>query len=116
MLPTAELLRVALTGLELNLSKVNAAIAEIRSELGQHSASPRAAAPAAGKRKPFSAAAKKRMAAAQKLRWAKTRGESTPAAAPKKAKRKMSAAGRARIIAATKKRWAAFHAAQKANS
>jgi len=56
------------------------------------------------------------MAAAQKLRWQKARGEAPTKPAAKKPKRKMSAAGRARIIAATKKRWAAFHAAQKASA
>jgi len=37
------------------------------------------AAPAAGKRKPFSAETKAKMAAAQKARWAKVKGDSAPA-------------------------------------
>lgn len=51
------------------------------------------------------------MAAAQKARWAKIRGEAEPASslvAPKPArqKRNLSAAGRKAISEATKKRWA----------
>ncbi len=52
-----------------------------------------------------SAATRARMAAAQRARWATTRGKT-----PKKARRmrrKISAAGRARIAAAAKARWAA---------
>jgi hypothetical protein len=61
------------------------------------------------KRKKFSAAARKRMALAQKARYAKLKGESEPptpvtAEAPK-VKRKISPEGLKRIIAATKKRW-----------
>ena len=64
----------------------------------------------------MSAAARARIAAAQKARWAKQKGESetaAPSAAPKR-KRKMSAAGRARIIAATKARWARVRAGKEA--
>jgi len=60
------------------------------------------------------------MAAAQKARWAKIRGDaeaaSSPAAAKPK-KRKLSAAGRKAISEATKRRWALKRAeAQKAQS
>src|ERR1035441_8227130 len=61
----------------------------------------------------ISAAAHRRMAIAQKKRWAATKGEYEPPApleAPK-AKRKISKEGLARIVAATKKRWAAVRAA-----
>ena len=59
----------------------------------------------------MSAAARRRIAAAQKARWAKIRGEAEPTSsstAPKPAKRKraLSAAGRRAISEATKKRWA----------
>jgi len=113
---------MALPGLEARLADIVSKIAEIRSELGQHRTRSTAAEPEPGrrKRKPMSAATKRKMAAAQKLRWSRVHGKSTTAAAapsaPAKNKRKMSAAGRARIIAATKARWAAFHAAQKANA
>lgn len=76
-----------------------------------------AVAPAAkrGGRRTFSAATKAKMAAAQKARWAKLKGNAAPATAtvsapvPKK-KRKMSAAGKANIRAAVKARWAKVNA------
>src|SRR5689334_21090505 len=70
------------------------------------------------KRKAFSAETKRKMALAQKARWASLKGnsssESSSKAVPAKAKRKISKAGRAAIIAATKKRWADFRAAKAA--
>ena len=70
----------------------------------------------------FSAATKAKMAAAQKARWAKLKGNAVvatppnnqPSAPAQKKKRKMSAAGRAAIIAATKARWAKLRAAKVA--
>jgi len=59
------------------------------------------------------------MAAAQKARWAKIRGEVEPASAEPKPtnQRKLSAAGRKAISQATKKRWALKRAeAQKPQS
>jgi hypothetical protein len=60
------------------------------------------------KRKKFSAASRRKMALAQKTRWAKIKGEieplSPPTPAPSKPKRRISAEGMKRIIAATKKR------------
>jgi len=55
------------------------------------------------------------MAAAQKARWAKIRGEAEPASSlaatkPARQKRKLSAAGRKAISEATKRRWAAKRA------
>jgi hypothetical protein len=69
----------------------------------------------------MSAAARKRIALAQKKRWAAYKaGHETKAPAPKSApkpkKRVISAAGRARIVAATKKRWAAYRKAQEAKA
>jgi hypothetical protein len=64
----------------------------------------------------MSASARNKIAAAQRARWAKVKGqkpETTGAAggeAPKK--RKMSAAGRAKIAAAAKARWAKFRASK----
>jgi len=68
-----------------------------------------------GKRKKFSLASRKKMAAAQRARYAKLRGDSEPAQAEsvKPKKRKMSAAGRRAISIATKKRWAAIKAAKR---
>jgi hypothetical protein len=64
-----------------------------------------------------SAAVRKRMKEAQRLRWAKIRGQSeSPAPVlpePSKPKRQISAEGMKRIIAATKKRWRLQRAAAK---
>ena len=57
----------------------------------------------------MSASARRRIAAAQRKRWAALKNAQ---AAPPKPKRKLSAAGRRAIIEATKKRWAAIRAAK----
>ena len=62
----------------------------------------------------MSAAARRRIALAQKKRWAAYKAEKGTPAKPKRQKRVLSAAGRARIVAATKKRWAAYRKAQQA--
>jgi hypothetical protein len=54
----------------------------------------------------MSPAGKARIAAAQRARWAKAKGQANP-------KRKLSAAGRARIAAAQRARWAKIRAAKK---
>ena len=58
----------------------------------------------------MSAAGRRRIAAAQRARWAKVKGQ---AAAPKP-KRHISAAGKKRIAAAARARWAKIRAAKKA--
>ena len=72
----------------------------------------------ARKRRKRSAAVRKRMALAQKARWAKIKGEieppTPPAPEPSKPKRRISAEGMKRIIAATKKRWRLKRAAENA--
>ena len=111
------LLAAALSGLEFERARLDAVISEIRTELTQSDAGRPAkvasdtAQKAAPKKGGMTAAGKRRIAAAQRKRWALLKASQ---AAPKKARRKMSAEGRANIIAATKKRWAAFHKAQKA--
>jgi hypothetical protein len=57
----------------------------------------------------MSASARRRIAAAQRKRWAAVKNAK---AAPPKPKHKLSAAGRRAIIEATKKRWAAVRAAK----
>jgi hypothetical protein len=68
-------------------------------------------------RRTLSASARKRISVAQKLRWAKARNRSKPAAAtesaPVKRTRTISAEGKKRIAAATRQRWAKFRAAKK---
>ena len=64
----------------------------------------------------MSVAARKRIADAQRKRWAavkKGAASEAVASAPKKAKRRLSPEGRRRIIEATKKRWAAVRAAAR---
>jgi hypothetical protein len=116
----AELLEAALVGLEHQRSEIDEKMAELRREIGggreglaaRKSAAVDSAVPAP-KRRTRSAAVRRRMAAAQRKRWAELKKTHAEVAAPAK-KRKISAAGRKRIIAATKKRWAEFHAKKAA--
>jgi hypothetical protein len=68
----------------------------------------------------LSAASRRKMALAQKARWASVRKQSQPAAAVGKAtgatpaKRTMSAASRKKIAVAVRARWAKIRAAKKA--
>ena len=107
---TPEIINAAIVGFEQQKRRIDDQIAELRSLLPGDSAGSDATTEAAPrKRKKFSAAARRRMRDAQRLRWANSRGESSAPAKPEPAKhkRKLSAAGRAAIITATKKRWAA---------
>ena len=69
----------------------------------------------------ISAASRRKMALAQRARWAAVRKEPKPetgvakttASAPLKHKHKISAAGRKRMAAATRLRWAKFREAKK---
>ena len=105
-----DILAAALEGYEAQKNRVSAKIAEIRSILGGTAAPSEGAKP---KRK-VSAAARRRMARAQKLRWKKIKQSAAPAqAATAKPKRRLSAGARKRIAAAQKKRWAAIKKAAK---
>jgi hypothetical protein len=57
----------------------------------------------------MSASARRKIAAAQRARWAKLKGH---VEAPK-SKRQISAAGKRRIAAAARERWARFRAARQ---
>jgi len=117
---TDEIVRAAIDGLTARKTHLNERIAELRAMLSGPAQPTNAAEPTPRKRRKFSAAALRRMRAAQRLRWARVRGESKPAApATKKAtkpKRRISPEGLKRIIAATKKRWRLQRAAAKAKS
>ncbi len=68
-----------------------------------------------GRRGVMSAAARERIAAAQRARWARVKGTAGAQPAPKAASakpgpRKMSAAARAKIAAAARARWARVRA------
>lgn len=95
--------------------------AELAQLLGASAAPMATPAPAAPKKRGpkkggMSAEGRARIAAAQKARWAKVKGQKLAVSAkpelPAK-KRKMSAAGRAAIIAAQKARWAKVKASKK---
>jgi hypothetical protein len=72
---------------------------------------------ATASRRSLSATARRKMAAAQKARWAKVRGESRAAINGKpgsaRPKRTLSAAARRKIAAAQRARWAKVRAAQQ---
>jgi hypothetical protein len=109
-----DLLAMALVGYEAQIEKINAAIREIQAQLGHRGPGrPRATADEAPpSKRTMSAAARSRIAAAQRKRWAalkKSQSQGKGVAAPKK--RKLSAAGRRAIIEATRKRWAAVRKA-----
>jgi hypothetical protein len=111
---TNEILQAAIDGFEAQKQRIDAQIAALRQSMSGAPEEPAAAAPPSGrKRRKMSAAGRKRIAEAQRKRWAGIKKDSDkPAAAkPAKKKRKLSPEGRRRIIEATKKRWAAVHAA-----
>jgi len=106
-----EVILAAIEGFESQKKQIDNRIAELR-QLQNGNRAESAATPQVrtGKRRKFSAAARRRMREAQQRRWAVVRGETAPSRpattkAPKR-KRHLSAAGRKAIIAATKKRWA----------
>jgi hypothetical protein len=108
-----DILTAALEGYEAQRNRVNAKIAEIRSLLGGTAAPSEGAKP----QRKVSAAARRRMARAQKLRWKKIKQGAEPAkAATAKPKRRLSAGARKRIAEAQKKRWAAIKKAAKPQS
>jgi hypothetical protein len=113
----SEILAAAIEGFEAQKRRIDEQIAGLRAMLSGESAEPAAAPEGVPRKRRVSAAARRRMALAQRARWAKMRGESappTPAAEsePLRAKRRISEEGMKRIIAATKKRWAAIRAAK----
>jgi hypothetical protein len=117
---TETIIEAAIAGFEAQKTSIDGQIAELRAMLNGSAAKQTVAAQESptGKRKKFSAASRRKMAEAQRLRWAKLKGGTQPAkpaavAAPKP-KRKLSASGRAAIIAGTKKMWARKRAAAKA--
>ena len=87
--------------------KIQSLQEELGQLLGSETSTPAQSADAPKKRK-FSAAARAKMRAAQKARWAKIKGTTPEAEPPQKAKkRKMSAQGLANIRAGVAKRMAA---------
>jgi hypothetical protein len=117
--PSIDQLKRAITVSE-QIQKLESELASILGTSARVSAPAKVASVAADKpartRKGLSAAGRARIAAAQKARWAKAKGDAAPAAAAPKAaakskskgkvKRVLSPEARARIVAAVKRRWA----------
>src|SRR6266851_1702008 len=104
------ILNAAREGLELQKQRIDQQITQVRAMLGiRPRGRPRKSAPPApafspqpaSRRGTMSAAGRRRIALAQKKRWAAYK--KAKSGVPKK--RTMSAAGRRRIAEATKKRW-----------
>jgi hypothetical protein len=113
-MPTLIQLKQAVTIAE-QIEKLQATLSSLIGGSGSVASAPKAAsAPVAkaGKRT-MSAEARARIAAAQRARWAKSRGTSKAPASPAKKKGKLSPEGRAKIVAALKARWAAKRAGKK---
>jgi hypothetical protein len=109
-----EILTMALVGFRAERSRLDGMIAELQSRLGGKKAAG-TASPAASKNPGggMSEEGRRRIAEAQRLRWAalKKGKPATAAAKAPKQKRVLSAEGRKRIAEATKKRWAAYRKA-----
>ncbi len=106
-----EILRAALIGYQHERARIDDAIAELKRRLATSSAKA-STSPAASKRRALSPAARRRIALAQKKRWAAYRSKNGAKTEPKIQKRKLSAEGRRHIVEALKKRWAAVKAAK----
>ncbi len=111
---TNAIIEAAIYGFEAQKRALDTQIAELRAMLSGEPAEAAPVTPTGLPRRKMSAAAREKIAEAQRRRWAAAKGEAAPEtpAAPKP-KRKISAAGKAAIAAATKKRWAAYRAAKK---
>jgi hypothetical protein len=101
-----DFLQAALAGYLHHLSEINQKIAELRARIGNRADGTTAPA----RRRTMSKDGRRKIAAAQKKRWAAVK-QAKPAQA--KPRRKMSAAARKRIGDAARKRWASLKAKQK---
>ena len=111
---TPEIIIAAIAGFEAQKDNIDSRIAEIRSMLDGGRSEPAATTETVKPRMKRSAAVRRRMALAQRARFAKLKQGSKPdAQTAKPKKRKMSAAGRRAISLAAKKRWAAIKAAKR---
>lgn len=106
---TTETIHAAIEGFESQKQRIDLQIDELRQLLKGERAAAAPESEAPEPKRKMSAAGRRRIAAAQKARWAKIHGEAggraKSAAAPKTRKR-LSAAGRKAISEANKKRWA----------
>ena len=72
---TAEIIHAAIEGFESQKRRIDSQIDELRQLLNGGSAEPGAESGTPARKRKISAAGRRRMAAAQKARWAKIRGE-----------------------------------------
>jgi hypothetical protein len=108
-----EIITAAIAGFEAQKRHIDSKITELRNMLDNR----HAAAEAPKRKRRIPAASRRRMALAQKKRWAAIKGRSqvmSPAGS-EPPKRRISEEGMKRIIAATKKRWA-LKRAEEANA
>jgi len=109
-----QIIQAAIEGLEGRKKHIDEMIANLRQKMTGGTSAPTSALSQTGRT--MSAAARKRIADAQRRRWAAVKKGITPqekVAQVKKTKRRLSPEGRRRIIEATKKRWAAQKKAAK---
>jgi hypothetical protein len=99
-----EIITAAIAGFEAQRKHIDSKIVGLRNMLNHR----HAAAEAPKQNRKISAASRRRMALAQKKRWAaiKGRSQAISPAGSQPPKRRISEEGMKRIIAATKKRWA----------
>ena len=109
---TPDIVTAAIDGFELQKKRIDAQIDDLRQALTGDGAHGVGAPEPVRRKRTMSAAARKRIADAQRKRWAKMRERLGRPVTAKTAepKRRISAAGRKRIIEATRKRWAAYRA------
>ena len=75
---TAEIIHAAIEGFESQKRRIDSQIDELRQLLNGGSAETGAESGTPARKRKISAAGRRRMAAAQKARWAKIRGEAEP--------------------------------------
>ena len=113
---TREIITAAIAGFEAQKRHIDSNIAGLRNML--HARHAVAVAASSKPERKVSLASRRRMALAQKRRWAAIKGhlQANSAASPHRLEGRISEEGRKRIIAATKKRWALIRAQEaKAN-
>jgi hypothetical protein len=108
---TADILAASLEGFEAQKNRLDAQIAELKQMLNGNATQRVASNGDLKPKRTVSAAARRKMARAQRLRWKKVKQAATPKAMSAKPKRKRSAASRKRMAVAQRKRWAAMKAA-----
>ena len=104
---TPEFINAAIEGFESQKRRIDAQLSELKQLLRGDSTGAAVVSEAPRHARKISAAGRRKIAAAQRARWAKVRGEGESAASEtSKRKGRLSAAGSKAISEATKRRWA----------